>query len=109
VKDVPSRVEISITNASSGESKGSTVELSRNGNWVYLSAEGFTFSSPTLKVKLIQDKKIETAPAPASEPQVSAAAPPKVAVKKSITCVKGKITRKIAGTNPKCPAGFKKK
>jgi len=109
VKDVPSRVEISITNASSGESKGSTVELSRNGNWVYLSAEGFTFSSPTLKVKLVQDKKIETAPAPASEPQVSAAAAPKVAVKKSITCVKGKITRKISGANPKCPAGFKKK
>lgn len=109
VKDVPSRVEISITNASSGESKGSTVELSRNGNWVYLSAEGFTFSSPTLKVKLVQDKKIETAPAPASEPQVSAAAAPKVAIKKSITCVKGKITRKIAGTNPKCPAGFKRK
>jgi len=109
VKDVPSRVEISITNASSGESKGSTVELSRNGNWVYLSAEGFTFSSPTLKVKLVQDKKIETAPAAPSEPQVSAAVAPKVVVKKSITCVKGKITRKIAGTNPKCPAGFKKK
>jgi hypothetical protein len=32
-----------------------------------------------------------------------------VAVKKSITCVKGKVMRKVVGTNPKCPSGFKKK
>lgn len=109
VTEVPSRVEISITNASSGESKGSTVELSRNGNWVYLSAEGFTYSSPTLKVKLVQDKKIESAPAPSSNTQASAAPAPKVLIKKSITCIKGKITRKVSGSNPKCPTGFKKR
>ena len=109
VKDVPSRVEISITNATSGESKGSTVELSRNGNWVYMSAEGFTYSSPTLKVKLVQDKKIESVPASSENNQANAAPAPKVIAKKSITCIKGKITRKIAGSNPKCPAGFKKK
>lgn len=105
VKDVPSRVEISITNATSGESKGSTVELSRNGNWVYLSAEGFTFSSPTLKVKLVQEKKSE----PITNSASTAAAPSKTATAKSITCVKGKVTRKISGSNPKCPVGFKKK
>jgi hypothetical protein len=27
--------------------------------------------------------------------------------KKTITCVKGKTTRKVTGTNPKCPSGFK--
>jgi hypothetical protein len=102
VTEVPSRVEISITNASSGESKGSTVELSRNGNWVYLSAEGFTFSSPTLKVRLVQEKKAE----PVAAPTV---ATPKVAAKKSITCTKGKLVRKVSGSNPKCPSGFKKR
>ncbi len=107
VKDVPSKVEISITNSSSGESKGSTVELFRNGNWVYLSAEGFTYSSPTLKVKLVQDKKGEEA-APATT-SAAATVTPKVTTKKSITCVKGKVTRKVSGTNPKCPAGFTKK
>lgn len=105
VKDVPSRVEISITNATSGESKGSTVELSRNGNWVYMSAEGFTFSSPTLKVKLVQEKKSE----PITNSASTAAAPSKTSSTKSITCVKGKVTRKISGSNPKCPVGFKKK
>ena len=29
--------------------------------------------------------------------------------KKSITCVKGKSTKKISGTNPKCPKGYKLK
>ena len=29
--------------------------------------------------------------------------------KTTITCVKGKLTKKITGVNPKCPAGYKKK
>ena len=29
------------------------------------------------------------------------------AVKKTVTCVKGKTTKKVTGTNPKCPAGYK--
>jgi len=112
VKEVPSRVEVTITNATSGESKGSTVELFKNGNWVYLSAEGFTFSSPTLKVKLVQEKKEEVSAQPSKVADSSSAGSSgktNVAIKKSITCIKGKITRKITGTSPKCPAGFKKK
>jgi hypothetical protein len=109
VTEVPSRVEVTITNATNGESKGSTVELFRNGNWVYLSAEGFTYSSPTLKVKLVQEKKVEAAAPATNTVQSNAAVGAKVATKKSISCVKGKIIRKITGTNPKCPTGFKKK
>ena len=29
--------------------------------------------------------------------------------KSTITCVKGKLTKKVTGTSPKCPAGYKKK
>jgi hypothetical protein len=29
--------------------------------------------------------------------------------KKTITCVKGNVTRKVIAVNPKCPTGFKKK
>jgi hypothetical protein len=32
-----------------------------------------------------------------------------VSAKKSITCVKGKISKKVSNTNPKCPAGYKLK
>ena len=32
-----------------------------------------------------------------------------VVSKKTITCIKGKTTKKVTGTNPKCPAGYKLK
>jgi hypothetical protein len=28
--------------------------------------------------------------------------------KKTITCIKGKLTKKVTGTSPKCPTGYKK-
>jgi hypothetical protein len=35
---------------------------------------------------------------------------PNVVVKKTtITCVKGKTTKKVTAVNPKCPKGYKKK
>ena len=117
VKEVPAKVEISITSGSTGESRGSTVELYRNGNWVYLSAEGFTFSAPTLKVKLVQPEppKVEVAsPAtntatPEVKTVITAKPTPAVAKKIRITCIKGKVTKMVSGTNPKCPTGYKKK
>jgi hypothetical protein len=33
----------------------------------------------------------------------------KVLIKKTITCIKGKLTKKVTAINPICPAGFKKK
>jgi colicin import membrane protein len=30
-------------------------------------------------------------------------------MKTTITCVKGKLTKKVSGVKPKCPAGYKKK
>lgn len=89
-------------------------ELGSGANkWLKLSARGFTFSSPTLKIKLNQDR-----PVVAAQPQAEASATQKAsassAVKApakriSITCTKGKVTRKVSGVVPKCPAGFKKK
>jgi hypothetical protein len=35
--------------------------------------------------------------------------PPVLVQKKTIICTKGKVTKKISGTSPKCPSGFKKK
>lgn len=35
--------------------------------------------------------------------------PPAVVKKKTIICVKGKLTKKVTGTSPKCPSGYKKK
>jgi hypothetical protein len=37
----------------------------------------------------------------------SAVTPKPVITKKTIVCVKGKTTKKVSGTNPKCPKGYK--
>ena len=46
-------------------------------------------------------------PSPTPVPVV--AKPTTTAKKTTITCVKGKTTKKVTGINPKCPAGYKKK
>jgi hypothetical protein len=39
----------------------------------------------------------------------AAVTPKPVVTKKTIVCVKGKTTKKVSGTNPKCPKGYKVK
>jgi hypothetical protein len=36
-------------------------------------------------------------------------AKPTVALKKTITCIKGKSSKKVTAVSPKCPTGWKKK
>jgi hypothetical protein len=40
---------------------------------------------------------------------VTAVTPKPIVTKKTIVCVKGKTTKKVSGTNPKCPRGYKLK
>ena len=111
----PIRAEISITSSDGSTQELASEMLSEKDGWFYLSAKNFTFSSPTLKVKLTQEKpkdvaveaKVESAN-PVEEVAVSAK--PVIAKKSSsIICAKGKTTKKISGINPKCPSGYRKK
>lgn len=115
--DAPITATVTVVDAGK-EQRIETSSLQELGTgadkWLKLSARGFTFSSPTLKIKLNQEKPAAPAPsqtqAPAANQSSTAAAPAQKAVAKvSITCVKGKVTRKVLGVAPKCPAGFKKK
>jgi hypothetical protein len=121
ITNVPTSASISITTSAGGE-RVSTVALRQLGNWVFLSAENFTFSSPTLRIKLNQTSSATTqtagtsdgkkeSPAPEAKEvkEVAAAKPPAAAKKITITCTKGKLIKKVSGTTPKCPAGFKKR
>ena len=101
----PVQAEISIT-TSDGEKKVATTIVNEKNGWLYLSAKGFTFSSPTINVKLSQEKEVASTPSPSATPVATV-----TVAKKSvtITCVKGKTTKKVSGTSPKCPAGYKKK
>jgi len=85
----PVKASIQIVNEN-GQNSVATTVISEKDGWLKLGAYGFTFSSPTLRVKLTQDK---------------AAAKKKL----TISCIKGKVTKKVTGTSPKCPSGYKKK
>jgi hypothetical protein len=111
----PISASVSITSSDGGQQSVATTVVKETSGWLHLSAAGFTFSSPTLKVKLTQDANaVVPAPTPSAEPSVSAEPAPQIptapVIKKStITCVKGKTTKKVSAVSPKCPAGFKKK
>jgi hypothetical protein len=77
--------------SSNGENQVATTTLKESNGWIYLRAAGFTYSSPTVRVKLTQ--KASTAKA----------------MQRTISCVNGSQTRKVSGVSPKCPAGYKKK
>lgn len=90
----PISATISIVN-DSGMTKVATTTMSESNGWIHLVAAGFTFSSPTLRVKLTQEvNKAPTASTPG---------------KLTITCVKGKNIKKVSAVKPACPSGWKKK
>ena len=109
--NAPIKGTISVTSAE-GDQKVATESVKEANGWVSLSANGFTYSAPTISVKLSQDK-IEVPKLASTEveakPSNEAAKPQITAKKKSISCTNGKLTRKVSAINPKCPAGYKKK
>ena len=82
----PVSAKVSVISAD-GTPQIATTIFSESAGWVYLKARNFEFSSPSVRVKLSQ--------APAK--------------KITITCVKNMTIKKVTGTAPKCPAGYKKK
>jgi len=97
----PISATVSIT-SDNGEANTATTLISEKNGWLKLGAYGFTFSSPTVRVKLMQEA---VAPTPSPSPSVK----PVIAKKTTITCVKGKTVKKVTAVKPKCPNGYKKK
>lgn len=102
--NAPISASVSIISSDGTSQVATTVVGERNG-WLTLSANGFTFSAPTVRVKLSQKAE----PASAKADPAPVAAPKPVAKKTTISCVKGKTVRKVTAVKPACPAGFKKK
>ena len=95
---------ISIVNES-GQSNVATTIINEKNGWLSMSANGFSYSSPTVKIKLSQEATV-VAPTPTPTPSASAKPVVKAA---TITCIKGKSSKKVTAVNAKCPAGYKKK
>ena len=100
---IQGKIEVS---SSDGTASLATTVINERDGWLKMTAAGFTFSTPKIKVKLSQEAPVAT-PSPAATPTPIAA--PAAAKKTSITCVKGKTTKKVTAVKPKCPSGYKKK
>lgn len=99
----PIKAELSIVSAD-GIPQIATTVLGEKDGWVSLSAQNFEFSAPIIKAKLTQEAEVVVTPTPtpsaSSKPVVKAV---------TITCIKGKTSKKVTAVKPKCPAGYKKK
>jgi len=92
------KVEISVIN-SDGTVQLATTSVTITKDKIFqVRAYGFHYSQPTIRVKVVQAVKIEkTGAVKANKKMIS------------ITCAKGKLIKKITGTRPNCPSGYKKK
>jgi hypothetical protein len=87
----PIGATISVVSESGTPDIATTLVREKDG-FLNLAAYNFTFSSPTVRVKLTQE-----------------VVKPIVLKKTTITCVKGKTVKKVTAINPLCPKGYKKK
>ena len=104
----PIKAQIEVV-GDDGATKIATTVLGEKGPWLYLSANGFTFSQPTVRVRITQEKVVAESKPVTEATKKSLVSAAKPATQKSITCSNGKTTKKITGASPKCPAGYKKK
>lgn len=65
--------------------------------------------TPTVTVAPTPTPTPTPSPTPSPSTSVTATPSPTTKAKKTITCVKGKTTKKVTNYNPKCPTGYKKK
>jgi len=109
---IQAKIEVS---SSDGTPSVATTVINESDGWLKMTAAGFTFSTPKIKVKLSQEApapvpSASASPSPSPTPSAPTPSGAPVSIKKStITCVKGKTTKKVTAINPKCPTGYKKK
>jgi hypothetical protein len=98
----PISATISVIGANGEEKTAVTTVNETKDGWLKLAAYGFTFSQPTIKVRLTQQEPATAVPTPTATPVVTV-------VRKLIACVKGSSIRHVSGRSAKCPAGYRKK
>ena len=106
---ISAKIEIA---SDDGSSSVATTTLTQKDGWLRLSANGFHYSTPQIKIKLTQEKVVVAEPAPSAAPAAPVAAAtklsPAVRVMKTIKCMKGTAAKKVTATKPICPKSYKK-
>jgi hypothetical protein len=126
--NAPVKATISILSGD-GSSQVATTVVNEKDGWLHLQANGFTYSSPTITVKLSQEAppapvvtptpiatpavtptpEPTASTAPTTQPAMPTPKPTVVAKKITITCIKGKTLKTVTAVKPICPTGYKKK
>jgi hypothetical protein len=96
--DAPVSASVSVTSESGVNTVATSVLNNRNG-WLHLNASGFSFSNPTIKVKMLGNK-VAAGSGPAVLPQNPGM--------KTQWCAKGNAKKKVTAAKPVCPKGYKK-
>jgi len=120
--NAPINASVSVTSSDGGAQNVATELVTEKNGWITLNAKNFTFSSPTIRVKLSQEIAVGakptsgvTTPQGTIPPTVAKEVTPPTVAKVStakkitVTCVKGKTIKKVTGANPTCPKGYTKK
>ena len=103
---ISAKIEIA---SEDGSPSVAVTTLNQKDGWLRLSANGFHYSTPQIKVKLAEEKPAVAAPTPTKTPALPLTSGQAAAkLLKTITCVKGKQVKKMTAISPSCPKGFKK-
>lgn len=98
LEKLPAYAQMEISYGDDGASKVSSVSLGTRNSWVHLAADNFTYSAPTLRVKLEGWKKSASIPNPQpNQPQQ---------IENIIVCQKGTERVEVRGTKPICASGY---
>jgi hypothetical protein len=89
------KASVSVSYEDGSAPSVATIVGKRVGDDYLIISSGFHYSSPTLRVKLAQGTSSDVPIAP-------------VVKKLTISCKKGKVTKKVTAVKPACPAGYKK-
>jgi hypothetical protein len=112
----PISASVSVTEGS-GVDNVATTSVTDVSGWLHLGAYGFTFSDPTISVRLTQAAAMSTTTtitcAKGTNVKrvtgVSPKCPAGYKARTTITCAKGTSVERVTGVSPKCPAGYKRK
>lgn len=104
--NAPIRASVSVLSSDGSTQDVASELVTEKNGWMTLSAKNFTFSAPTIKVKLMQDKPLKSSTELSKQVAPVKKTVPKL---KTINCVKGKMSKKVSGSNPKCPTSYKQK
>jgi len=113
----PIKAELEIVGGD-GVAKIASTVLGERGKWLFLSANGFTYSNPTIRAKLSQEKVVDSTPSPSptsttvTGEKSDSVKKPTTSMRKvvAVSCKKGNQVKKFSGTKKgklTCPKGWK--